>query len=652
MSLTPEEEAELAALEAEMASPEPAAKPSRVPYSKGKSALLGAGQGASLGLVDEIVPFAVKAMAAYDGNKVPSYDEALDETRNVFKQAKEDNPLSYTGSEIAGSIAPFVAGGGLAAGAVKGTGTAANIGRGAIAGAAPSAVQGFNSGEGFGDRVGGGVASAILGGTVGAAFPAIGAGVTSIRNRPFKDPVVSVVDDILSKSGQGKDKSLRSAMQQVARARADDAIDAVDLDRALLEQGGEATKSIAMGAGRKGGEGGRIIGQYAEEAMAPETIARKAGDVVSKHLDDPGLALTEGLDDFAKIVREKAKPAYKEAYDAVPDIAYKKVSNVLSRLDDNELKNVFDYAGKMARREGRTIGVKGEDGAIKSLSTEALDYISRAIRDPAAFGDKPLGKGLISFNNEISRDLRNVLKQENPAWAKAVGEYSDAIGLQDAAELGRMFSPSGSAKKLSDVVASFKKMNANEREAFRMGFGENIFGQINKNPSAFLRQVRSPQYVTALKEVMPADQVDDIVRQAEGQFQTLGRVRDVSKNSVTSNAMAAMGNQAREEAIANAAEGAASGNIAGLMRSVLGNKARTVTEKFLGSPETAALIARGVTTAPKDLAATPQGRALLEAILAKPVKKTVPPSIIEKILAKPAASSGTTGAAITAVREN
>ena len=107
-------------------------------YGKLESAIMGGGQGASLGFVDEATPLAVRLYAALHGDKVPSYDEALAETRNTFKEAREENPWSYGLGEVGGAVLSGIPAAKAASAIVKG----GSVAKGAASGALPGAVKG------------------------------------------------------------------------------------------------------------------------------------------------------------------------------------------------------------------------------------------------------------------------------------------------------------------------------------------------------------------------------------------------------------------------------------------------------------------------------------------------------------------------------
>lgn len=140
------------------------------PYSPLQSGALGAVQGAAFDFADEIGG-AGKATWDWVQGEGFDYKKNRDELRSEFEQAERENPLSYLGGNIAGSLA--IPGGAMAklgARGLKGAMAAGTIG-GGIAGTGASRQE----------DVAGIAKDAIFGASVGAALPvgfkAAGAGL-------------------------------------------------------------------------------------------------------------------------------------------------------------------------------------------------------------------------------------------------------------------------------------------------------------------------------------------------------------------------------------------------------------------------------------------------------------------------------------------
>ena len=140
-------------------------QPSSPQVSPVESAIRGGAQGLSMGFADEAT---ARLESILKG--VP-YEQALQESRQAYKQAQEANPVTYTGSEIVGGVAPaFIPGIGQAA-------TGAKLGRLAAIGAGSGAISGLGFSEG---QTAGEIARDVgIGGALGGALPVVGRGVQS-----------------------------------------------------------------------------------------------------------------------------------------------------------------------------------------------------------------------------------------------------------------------------------------------------------------------------------------------------------------------------------------------------------------------------------------------------------------------------------------
>lgn len=144
---------------------EPAQLSSSPQVSPVESAIRGGAQGLSMGFADEAT-----ARLESIAKGIP-YEQALQETRAKYKQAQEANPITYTGSEIVGGVAPaFIPGIGQAA-------TGAKLGRLALAGAGTGALSGLGYSEG--KDIGEVAKDVGIGGALGGTLPIAGRGVQS-----------------------------------------------------------------------------------------------------------------------------------------------------------------------------------------------------------------------------------------------------------------------------------------------------------------------------------------------------------------------------------------------------------------------------------------------------------------------------------------
>lgn len=152
-------------------------KPGVQPRSQIESALRGAAQGLTFNFADELDAAVGTGAALLTGKVDPTVDDFVNEYHrqhelysNDYQQARSDNPLTYTGANVATSIAsPLNKMGMVASGAAMGVGAAQDMGQDAL-------KQGL---------IGGGLG--VLGGAVGnvaaKAAPAAERAIVSNSNR-------------------------------------------------------------------------------------------------------------------------------------------------------------------------------------------------------------------------------------------------------------------------------------------------------------------------------------------------------------------------------------------------------------------------------------------------------------------------------------
>jgi hypothetical protein len=137
--------------------------PTTPQISKTESAIRGGAQGLMFGFPDE----ATAALERLVTGK--PYEQALQESRQAYKQAQEANPITYTGSEIAGGVLPaLIPGIGQAA-------TGAKLGRLATVGAGTGALSGLGYSEG--QDIGQVAKDVGIGGALGGSLPVLGRGI-------------------------------------------------------------------------------------------------------------------------------------------------------------------------------------------------------------------------------------------------------------------------------------------------------------------------------------------------------------------------------------------------------------------------------------------------------------------------------------------
>lgn len=143
-----------------------------------ESALRGGAQGLTSGFADEIESLITR--------------KKLDDVRQAYKQAEEANPITYNVSDVGGGIGQLALLGGVGKGVPL------------LAGAAQGAIEGIGRSE---DKS---IGDAVAGGTIGAAIPAAGMGISKLYQKIAEKakPVVqeagmSALSHLTGKSKEG-----------------------------------------------------------------------------------------------------------------------------------------------------------------------------------------------------------------------------------------------------------------------------------------------------------------------------------------------------------------------------------------------------------------------------------------------------------------
>lgn len=269
------------------------------------AALFGLNQGATFGFGDEIVARILSA----DPNL--NYDQALSETRGQFDAAREANPVIGTGAEIAGAVAmplgAIKSGGSLALRAAKSAGLTGGL----------SALYGFGNGEGgFENRARNAAGAGAVGGSIGAAIPFVGSGLSKLLQGHANNKALTAAakgapsTDELRTMGNAAYKAVDDAGVQIKPEAFDRARGSI-LDDLRLNTGFDELPgpgSLTPNSARVN----EIMGQASTRMSADPTAAlpfkaldqmrrqagAAAGNVANKTDQKAGVSIIQGLDDM------------------------------------------------------------------------------------------------------------------------------------------------------------------------------------------------------------------------------------------------------------------------------------------------------------------------------------------------------------------
>jgi hypothetical protein len=400
----------------------------RIQASKAQSALGGVAQGASLGFADELTGLgsAIGSIGS-PGSFADRYRAARDESRADYKQAREDNPISYGAGELGGSLvtAPLLPGGPFKAGGSVAK-AAANA---AISGGLQGAAQGLGASDAdltqgdfhraFKDAGVAGVAGGLTGGVLGAA----GARLVGSAE---KNAQGWVIKDII---GEAKGASTATARKQLA----DDAAGAQRLMR------GDKELDSAINSARHGGvdelKDAQTVIQDRLEQQGSKLDPRWAE--VSKQLPGGGVRagdLVDHLKDRIDSLRATGLTTDAAEADALDGIA-------------NRVKGARDWGAKASVQ----LDQKG------AQDVQALTKIRGNVKDPATLKKiddqiaaiNATGKKVQAFDPETIVPAQQVQK----LWSDEAGiAYSSMGGINGTASFNKKLDVAGHLRDFRDQI--------------------------------------------------------------------------------------------------------------------------------------------------------------------------------------------------------
>jgi len=444
----------------------------KVPYNALAESARAFGQGMTFGTLDEL-----EAALRTGSISGADYERQRNLLREQQKQFGMDMPLVKTPLELAGGFAvPLgVAGqvGKLAPetqALITGTSTLGRVGRGTVAGATTGALAGY----GYAEKDSGSEAAmgGIFGGLIGGTVPVIvqGAG-TVIRN-------------VLNASGIGDQTTAASKMlanyldkdnltPQEAQAALDE-LRKLRVPQPVLADLGKNLQDLAYNA--------YIVQSKAKgptQAFLESRMIDQPNDIVKGLVEKAGLAKNvngyEYLTALTQSQAQKASLAYPKAYsmdiDAQPFRQY---------VDRPVFIKAYEEAQKRASVYGETLPDLSAIKNAQSVPTDllhkikiGLDRVIGAETDALTGKTTGYGRDVINIKNEFNDKIKSL----NKDYAKANAEFADEERIRSSFEMGQKYQRLDS----KEAAAKIKKMNSDEKEAFRLG----MMADINKRVGDF-----------------------------------------------------------------------------------------------------------------------------------------------------------------------
>jgi hypothetical protein len=439
------------------------------------------GQGLTFGTLDEL-----EAALRTGSISGADYERQRNQLREQQKQFGEDMPLVKTPLELAGGIAlPFGAARQVAKLApeaqalVTGTTLTGQAGRGTAVGATTGALSGYGYSEkdAFSDTVMGGILGGILGGTVPIVI----------------DKAGSLIKNVLNASGIGDQATASSKMlanyldkDNLSPQEAFDALEElrrIGVPNPVIADLGKNLNDLAYNA--------YIVQSKAKGTTANFLESRlidQPNDIVQGLVEKAGLAKNvngyEYLTALAENQASKANAAYPNAYrldiDARPFRTY---------VDRPVFIQAYKEAERRASVKGETLPSLDSIRNAQSVPTDILHKIKMGLddliekeTDAVTTKVTRYGRDLINVKNEFNDKIKSL----NGDYAKANSEFADDERIRKSFQMGQKYQQLDT----KEAVANIKKMNADEKEAFRLGMMADINKRVDRFKSGdFTREV-------------------------------------------------------------------------------------------------------------------------------------------------------------------
>lgn len=528
-----------------------------VPYSGIAEGARAVGQGLTFGLLDEL-----EAAVRTGSISGPEYERQRNLLREQQKQFGQDGPMIKTGLEIGGSlIAPL----GIAKqvgrlapstqSAIIGETVLGQSGRGAAIGAATGAASGY----GFAEKDTGSEAAVggIFGGLLGGSVPIV------------VNKAGSLIKNVLNSSGVGDQQTAASKMLEsylkkdnltpTEAQKALDELRKIGVPNPVIADLGKSLQDLAYSAyvvqsKAKGGTESFLVNRLIDQPNdIVKGLVEKAG--LAKNVN--GFEYLEALTaNQSRLASQSYPDAYSRAINAVPFRQY---------VDRPVFQKAYEEAVKRAGVYGNTLPPLSDIRNAQSVPTDilhqikiGLDRVVDAETDAVTTKVSGYGRDVLTVKNEFN----DLIKSLNPQYAKANAEFADAEQIKNAFKMGEGY------QKLDPVeaTAKIKKLNSDEKEAFRLGVMADINNRLGDFKGGdFSRQIfKSDSQKSLLRNAFP-DQASytEFSQYVKGLGEQSGTKQRVLGGSRTDENRAV-----RDESnlLGSIAQGAATGDVLGMLR--------------------------------------------------------------------------------------
>jgi len=484
-------------------------------------------------------------------------------------------PGRQLAAELFGGIGSALAGGGLIGGvprflsmAQRGT-RASQAAAAGITGAGVGATEGaiYGAGEGEeGERTSAAITGATTGGIVGGALgPAAVAGKAAIEAgvRRYKGLDVAATKQALEQNlGRPVDDETARVLQTFLQFE-----DFENADRVLQRIGEPGMiADISPGTGAvldammAGSPAAMNAGREAVEGRVTKSM-RNLGETFDRELGQP-LDPEDIKIGIAQETAAERDALYKNAFDQPIDYASQggqKLETLFERVR-RSAPEAINAANQMMSAQGwqnRQIKVVLDaDGNVTGVENPPdvlqLDYITRELNDKAESFARSGEKGKANVFGSLSREIRDLLKDQAPAYGEALRAGQDKIRRQEAIDLG--FDLIDKQMSRGEIARQVKKLNPTQRQELARGLRSRIdeemsnIAQLASDPNVdalelrnVIKKMSSDAVSTKLTTALGPQKAKVIVDQIEDGLAAMRLRAAVSMNSKTAQRQAVIG---------------------------------------------------------------------------------------------------------------
>jgi hypothetical protein len=211
-------------------------------------------------------------------------------------------------------------------------------------------------------------------------------------------------------------------------------------------------------------------------------------DIVSGLVKKAGLGKNVSGYEYLQLLSENqqkaARNAYPEAYSKAVD-----ARDFRKYVDRPVFQEAYQEAVKRGGVYGETLPSLEQIRNAQFVPTEILHKIKIGLDRVVESGTDPITGKVTSYARDVSnvrREFNNLVKEKNPAYAKANAEFADNERIRSSFETGQKYQN----MEYKEALDKLKKMNESEKEAFRLGMMADINNRLsNFKGGDFSRQI-------------------------------------------------------------------------------------------------------------------------------------------------------------------